>query len=221
MKLSIDSIFKQFGERKILQDVYIACKTGEVVGLLGLNGSGKSTLLKIVMGLDISDHRHVKVDDKVLLNASETATFLAYLPQQNFLPSHLRLKTIISLCCNDSDATIIKEHPVIKPLLNEKAKYFSGGETRLIEVLLVLHSKAPFLLLDEPFNGIAPVYKEEIVELIHKKSKTKGIIVSDHDYRTILKVCNKLVVLRDGKTNWLKNKEELVSFGYLNETHKV
>lgn len=173
------------------------------------------------MGLEISDHRHINVDDKVLLCASEIATFIAYLPQQNFLPSHLRLNTIISLCCDDSDATTIKEHPVIKPLLHEKAKYFSGGETRLIEVLLVLHSKAPFLLLDEPFNGIAPVYKEEIVDLIQQKAKTKGIIVSDHDYRTILKVCNKLVVLHNGKTNWLKNNEELVRFGYLNVTHNV
>ena len=70
-------------------------------------------------------------------------------------------------------------------------------------------------LLDEPFNGITPVYKEEIKELIQEQSKNKGFIITDHDYRNILDIATKVIMIYDGGTKQIKDKSELVQWGYV------
>lgn len=70
-------------------------------------------------------------------------------------------------------------------------------------------------LLDEPFNGITPVYKEEIKELIQEQSKNKGFIITDHDYRNILDIATRVIMIHDGGTKQIKDKSELVQWGYV------
>ena len=84
----------------------------------------------------------------------------------------------------------------------------------MLEVLLLIYSNSEYNLLDEPFNGIAPVYKYEIKSLLKKQSREKGFIITDHDYRNILDVATRIILIHDGATKHIKNKDELIRWGY-------
>jgi ABC-type multidrug transport system ATPase subunit len=214
-KLHVDSIIKSFGTNQVLTDVYLSCEKGEIVGLLGRNGTGKSTLLKIIFGSVSADRKFVRVGDKIVQGLYSNYKLINYLPQDNFLPSHLKVKTIIDLFCNESKAEFISEHYLIKPLLNKKCRQLSGGEIRLVEILLMVYSDSLYTFIDEPFNGVAPIYKEEIKRVIKEQSEYKGFIITDHDYRNIMDIATRVVVLYDGGTKTIKETNDLKYWGYI------
>lgn len=213
--LHVDSVTKSFDGKQILTDVYLGCKKGEIVGLLGLNGSGKSTLLQIIFGARKADTKFIRIDDKVITGSTKTTNPIKYLPQNHFLPKHLKVSTLIKLFCTPENGVRIKSHPVINISLHKKPLQLSGGERRLLEVLLLIYSNSEYTLLDEPFNGIAPVYKDEIKSLLKKQSREKGFIITDHDYRNILDVATRIILIHDGATKHIKNKDELIQWGYI------
>ena len=215
--LHVDSVIKSFGRTQILTDVFISCKVGEVIGLLGRNGTGKSTLLKIIFGSLHAERDFVRVDGKLMRSLMARRNRVHYLPQDSFLPKHLKVKKIITLFCDKNKARKVQSNPQIFPLLDRKSRQLSGGEKRLLEVLLMVHSNAKYILIDEPFNGISPLLKEEIKSLINEHKSEKAFIVTDHDYRNILDVSTRIILLRDGGTREIKQKEELAYWGYLKE----
>jgi ABC-type multidrug transport system ATPase subunit len=215
LELFVDSIQKSFGHHRILTDVFISCKPGEIIGLLGRNGAGKSTLLKIIFGSTRADNRFVRIDGKNCTRLSDRQGSLNYLPQDNFLPSHLKVKTAIDLFCEKSQRELIKREPHVEPFLDRKTNQLSGGERRLIEIEFMMHSSSRYTLIDEPFNGVEPLHKEDVKSLIQKHSKEKGLIITDHDHKNILNLATRLILLHDGRTREIKNKDELVFYGYL------
>ncbi len=215
--LHVDSVIKTFETKQVLTDIYISCKKGEIIGLLGRNGTGKSTLLKIIFGSLQADRKFVKIGDKIINGLFDNRNLLNYLPQDNFLPNHVKVKTIINLFCDKENAELIKNHDLIKPMLHKKSKQLSGGEKRLLEIWLIVFSYSKFTLIDEPFNGVAPVYKQEIKDLIKEQSKNKGFIITDHDYRNILDIATKTFLIYDGGTKEIKDKNELRYWGYINK----
>jgi ABC-type multidrug transport system ATPase subunit len=217
-KLHVDSVIKSFNAKQVLTDVFISCQKGEIIGLLGRNGTGKSTLLKIIFGSIPSDRKFVKIGDKISTGLFDNRKWIKYLPQDNFLPNHVRVKTIIDLFCDIDKAELIKAHDLIVPMLNKKSKQLSGGEKRLLEILLIIYSDSTYTLIDEPFNGIDPIYKEDIKDLIKKQSVDKGFIITDHDYRNILDIATRIVIIHDGGTKEIKDKDELKYWGYIPET---
>lgn len=217
-KLHVDSVIKSFATKQILTDVFISCQKGEIIGLLGRNGTGKSTLLKIIFGSIQADSRFVKIGEKISSGLFDNRKLIKYLPQDNFLPNHVKVKTIIELFCDKNEAELIKKHDLVSPMLNRKSKLLSGGEKRLLEIFLIIYSDSAYTLIDEPFNGIAPVYKETIKELIKKQSVDKGFIITDHDYRNILDMATRIVMIHDGGTKEIKSKKELIEWGYIPET---
>ncbi|SNR37801.1 ATP-binding cassette domain-containing protein [Lutibacter flavus] len=214
-KMHVDSVLKSYDNRQILSDVFMSCTKGEIIGLLGRNGIGKSTLLKIIFGSVRADNKFVKIDNKYIKGLYDNRNLLNYLPQNNFLPNHVKIKTIIKLFCDKKNASIIINNHLIKPLLDKKIKQLSGGEKRIIEIFLIVLSNAKYILIDEPFNGVAPVHKEEIKKLIIEQSENKGFIITDHDYRNILDIATRTVLIYDGGTKEIKNNEELIQYGYL------
>ncbi|MGY0035204.1 ATP-binding cassette domain-containing protein [Pedobacter sp. NJ-S-72] len=138
--LHVDSVRKHIGLRQILNDVFISCQQGEIVGLLGRNGSGKSTLLKIIFGSLDSENRFVSIDDVSINSLSENRRRIGYLPQDSFLPKHLKISSIISIFCTRNQAAVLVENDLIKPFLKKKSGQLSGGEIRLVEILLMVHS---------------------------------------------------------------------------------
>jgi len=217
-KLHVDSIIKNFDTKQVLTDVFISCQKGDIIGLLGRNGTGKSTLLKIIFGSIPADNKFVKIGDKISSGLFDNRKLIKYLPQDNFLPNHVKVKTIIELFCDKNKAELIKKHKLIVPMLNKKSKQLSSGEKRLLEMLLIIYSDSTYSLIDEPFNGVAPLYKEEIKELIKGQSADKGFIITDHDYRNILDIATRIIIIHDGGTKELKSKKELIDWGYIPET---
>lgn len=215
--LHVDSISKCYGNHQVLTDIYLSCRTGEIVGLLGRNGSGKSTLLKIILGAIPSDSRYVNIDKQRIAGLFQGRNLISYLPQDSFLLSNVKVKNLISYVCDKDKIAHLSENDHIKPLLNRKSNELSGGERRLLELHIIIFSRAKFILIDEPFNGVAPVYKEEIKDLIISESKRKGFIITDHDYRNILDIATKIILLHDGGTKEIKDQHALKDWGYLPE----
>lgn len=213
--LYVDSVTKDFGFDSILSDVFISCKQGEIIGLLGRNGSGKSTLLKIIFGALSANHKFVKVDDKCIKSLYDCRNLIQYLPQDNFLPNHITIKKIIYVFCEQEQAELLIEMELIKPFLHQKSTDLSGGERRLIEIFIIIYSKAHYVLLDEPFNGLAPLHIEIIKDHIKKLANEKGFIISDHDYNSVLNISTSIILLHHGATKKIKDYQELVDFGYL------
>ena len=215
--LEIDSVIKSFKSRQVLTDVYLSCKTGDIIGLLGRNGTGKSTLLKILFGTLPADNKFIRIDNKVNDKPYLSATEISYLPQDSFLPRHLSVIKSINLFLGKKKASSFLDDPVIENIKENKISQLSGGELRYFEIKLLLHLDTKFVLLDEPFNGISPIIIESIKEQIVASSKTKGIILTDHDYRNVLNVANRFCLIFDGGIKQLVDKEELVKWGYISE----
>jgi len=215
--LHIDSVIKSFGTKQVLTDVFLTCSQGEIIGLLGRNGAGKSTLLKIIFGSLSADQKFVKIGNKIINGLFDNRNLVNYLPQNHFLPNHIKVNTIISLFCNKENASLIKGNDLIKIMLSKRSNQLSGGEKRFLEILLIIHSNARYILIDEPFNGIAPIYKEDIKNLIKEQSKSKGFIITDHDYRNILDITTRIILMHDGGTKEIKHIDELKHWGYIPE----
>jgi len=213
--LYVDSVMKAFDTKQVLTDVFLTCKPGEILGLLGRNGSGKSTLLKIIFGSLKADQKYIKVDNTQVFKLNDSSKLITYLPHDNFLPGHVKIKTIISAYCNRENAGILNNFSQLQPFLNRKARHLSSGEKRFVEILLIIHSEAKYILIDEPFNGVAPIYIDHIKQLIREQAMNKGFIITDHDYRNILDVASKIILLHDGGTREIEDTEELTHWGYV------
>lgn len=214
-KLHVDSVVKSYNGRSVLTDIFISCESGEIVGLLGRNGCGKSTLLKIIFGSLRPDNRFVKVDDRYINGLGDGCRYIKYLPQDGFLPSNIRLRTAIGLFCTATDARYMAEHHLVKPFLGKRTRELSGGEKRFFEVMLLVCSDAPFVLLDEPFSGMSPLYIEEIKALIRDRSAVKGFILTDHNYRNILDVSSRVVLIHDGAMRNITDLDDLRYWNYI------
>ncbi len=217
-RLHIDSLSISYNNKVILSDIFLSCEKGEIKGLIGRNGSGKSTLLKIVFGIEKPDSKFVKVGDKIIRTISDGRNLINYLPQDNFLPNNVKIKTIIALFLAKESRNIVFNNPHVKPLLNKKNQVLSGGERRIIEILLIIHSNAEFILLDEPFNGVSPIIRDYIIQYIKKMKASKGYIITDHDYENVINLADKIVFLKDGFLKEIKDTSELVELGYIPKT---
>lgn len=216
-KLHIDSITKSFGKKDILKDIYLSCETGNICGLLGRNGSWKSTLFQIIFGTIKGDTQYIKFNDIILKNQSDRKNRIAYFPQYSFLPKNIKIKNLIDLFCDKENSAKISQSKFIQPFLNETPNTLSGGELRIVEVLLIIYSRAEFILLDEPFHSLSPKTVTEIKTII-KQQTDKGFIISDHQYHDVLDISDDIFLLSDGHLKPIKDLTELKRFNYLPTT---
>lgn len=212
--LEVDGIQVSYNGKIVLSDVYLKCETAEIIGLLGRNGSGKSTLLKIIFGLVSSPDKCIRIDGISQRNKIIRSE-IGYLHQDPFIPSHLSVKKAISLSINKEERKVFCEDLLVTSILAKKVRHLSSGELRYLEIKMVLFNSSKFVLLDEPYNGLAPLMIDVINEMILNNSFKKGIIITDHNYQNVLKVSTHLVLLKEGKTHHLKEKKELIEKGYL------
>ena len=212
--LKVDSVELSYNGRKILQDIYLDCKPTEVVGLLGRNGCGKSSLLKIIFGSLNPSFKHISINDKTIGKGYRHK--IGYLPQDHYLPDTTPIYHLAKLLVDPQVWDEFAEESIYQKYFQKKPNQLSGGEIRQLETLMILYSKANYILLDEPFIHLSPIQAEEFKEIIRKRSRQKGIIVTDHQYQNILDISNKIVLLSDGCTKHIKSSDELVTFGYIN-----
>ncbi|SNV41141.1 Lipopolysaccharide export system ATP-binding protein LptB [Chryseobacterium taklimakanense] len=213
-ELQIDSIRKSFGSKTILQDIYLSCKKGQVVGMLGRNGTGKSTIFKIAFGLMKAENSFVRID-KVMQNQFDRKRRLGYLPQNSFLPRNIEIKNLISLFCNTENSFVLENHPFVKPFLKSRPRELSGAEQRIIEILLLIFSENEFVMLDEPFHSLSPKVVEEIKKLLKEKKLEKGFIISDHLYQDVMEISDRIYLLSDTSLRQISNTDELKFYKYV------
>lgn len=214
--LEIDSALKSFDEIQVLTDIYLKCQTGDRIGLLGRNGCGKSTLLKVIFGT-LTSQKFIRIDGKIYEQPYKSNDQICYLPQHEFLPKRMTVEKVVKLYLKANEIADFLNDEILLPLKRNKIHFLSGGELRYLEIKLLLNTKSKFVLLDEPFNGVAPLLVEAIKDLIKNKSQTKGIILTDHDYNNVLEVANKYCLIYDGGIKELKSKIDLVKWGYISE----
>jgi lipopolysaccharide export system ATP-binding protein len=212
--LKVDSVQLEYEGRKILQDVYLDCKPGEVTGLLGRNGSGKSSLLKIIFGTLKPAFKHVSIND-IYVTKGYIENKVAYLPQHNYLPRSTTIHNAAQMLVDPEAWTEFTANEIYQLHSRKKTGELSGGELRKLETLIILYSKASYILLDEPFTHISPIQAEEIKQIIRTQSKTKGFIITDHQYQNILEVSDKIILLNNGATKLIQDHQELITYGYL------
>lgn len=213
--LEADGVQLEFGLRKILSDIYLKCETGSITGLLGRNGEGKTCLLNIIYGSLEAGSKSIRFDNVSVFEAYKRPDLLGYLPQFNFVPESLRLKKVFRdfELLYDEFETIF---PEFSGRRNESIGGLSGGQRRLTEVYLMTKSRARFVMLDEPFSHLSPLYIEKIMELLTEEKKNKGFLVTDHLYRHVCGISDAIYLLKSGKSHLIKNMKDIEILGYAN-----
>ncbi|HXB11316.1 MAG TPA: ATP-binding cassette domain-containing protein [Bacteroidia bacterium] len=214
--LTIDSVMLEFGTKKVLSDIFMEFETGKVTGILGRNGAGKSSLMKIIFGTLHVEGKSIRVAEKRMHKPYLEKGTIAFLPQDDFVPGYIKLKTALHIYGINTDK-LLADFPHFAQLMDTKMKNLSGGERRLAETYLVMSRDVSFVLLDEPFSYLAPIYVQKLKEIMQVEKGRKGIIITDHMYRDVKDISDKLYLLNDGKNYKIENENQLVELGYLNK----
>jgi lipopolysaccharide export system ATP-binding protein len=207
-----EDLSKSFRHKKAVDSVNIKVDGGEVVGLLGPNGAGKTTTFYMIVGLYQPNHGKIYLNDENITSLPmylRARKGIGYLPQE---PSVFRkLTTEENLMAILETLPLSKEERKIRmekfldelgltSLRKQKAYVLSGGERRRVEITRALVLSPSFILLDEPFSGIDPIAVLDIQTIIRQlKSKGIGIIITDHNVRETLGVCDRAYILSEGR----------------------
>ena len=212
--LEIDSVQLRFGEKIILNNIYIQSKTGKITGILGRNGCGKSCLLRLIFGEISTYEKSVRINGKVLLEDYRNPNDIRMLPQYHFLPKFLRIYQAFKYF-NVDYAQFCDIFNEFKEWSHLKIRQLSGGNLRILETFLILKSNTKFCLLDEPFSHLSPKNVEIFLEILKQEKVKKGIILTDHLYQYITEESDDLYVIKDCVSYKVNNIGELKEYGYL------
>lgn len=203
---------KSYKKRRVVIDVSINVASGEIVGLLGPNGAGKTTCFYMIVGLIGTDNGAIRIDndDVTAMPMHERARRgVGYLPQEasifRKLSVHDNLMGILEM---RPELSVAQRHEKLESLLEEfhishlrdsLGMALSGGERRRVEIARALASEPSFILLDEPFAGVDPISVNDIKQTIkHLKSRGIGVLITDHNVRETLDICEKAYIVSEG-----------------------
>lgn len=222
--MTLENLVKIYNGRQVVDSVNMKIENGSVIGLLGPNGAGKTTTFYMTVGMIKPDKGHVFLDDEDITSYPmylRARKGVGYLPQDTSVFKKLTVKQnvmailetlSISKSMQEERAEILLDELGIKHLNNQKANLLSGGERRRLEITRALATNPSFILLDEPFAGIDPLAVIDIKNIIeHLKKRGIGILISDHNVRETLEVCDEAYILNDGKILESGTPEKIVS----------
>lgn len=211
-ELTAVDLHKHFGERHVVCGISLNINQGEIVGLLGPNGAGKTTTFYMVLGIIQPTSGGVFMDGEAIGDwpLYERARLgLSYLPQESSVFKKLSVWDNLLLILQYTDLTSagVKERAEelmedfgISHLRNSLAMHLSGGERRRLEIARALIREPKFVLLDEPFAGIDPLAVDDIQGLIIRlKERNIGIVISDHNVRETLNICDRAYIVYEGR----------------------
>jgi lipopolysaccharide export system ATP-binding protein len=223
-ELILKDLKKTYNGKKVVNNVNIKVKKGSVTGLLGPNGAGKTTTFYMAVGLIKPDEGNVFLNDE---NITEDPMYIrarkgiGYLPQEPSTFKKLTVKQNITAILEviykntneiDNKAEKIMDELGISSLKNQKANSLSGGERRRLEISRVLATDPMFILLDEPFAGIDPLAVIDIQKIISQLTQKKiGVLISDHNVRETLGVCDFAYIMSQGKVIETGDPEKITS----------
>ena len=233
MKLKANNIFKSYKGRKVVNDISIEIKQGEIIGLLGPNGAGKTTSFYIIVGLIKADSGTITIDNyditkfPMYLRAQKGIGYLAQEPSVfRKLSVEDNIKAVLELTKLSKEDQLNKMEKLLsefglQKIRKNRGDLLSGGERRRTEIARALATDPKFLLLDEPFAGVDPIAVEDIQKIIsHLKNKNIGILITDHNVQETLAITDRTYLMFEG--NILKDgvpedlaKDEMVRKLYL------
>jgi lipopolysaccharide export system ATP-binding protein len=232
------SVAKTYGGRRVVDDVSLEVKGGEVIGLLGPNGAGKTTTFHMMVGLVQPDEGRVFLNDEDLTSApiyQRARAGISYLPQESSVFRRLTVEDNLRAILQTLDLSGAEQQERsdalmkmlgISHLATHKAFTLSGGERRRVEIARALVLSPFFLLLDEPFTGIDPIAVAEIQKIIRRLiSSGIGILITDHNVRETLGICDRAYIVNEGAILEEGTPETIASSGkarkfYLGEGFK-
>ena len=239
-KLSCQNLSKKYDDKIVVNNVSIVLETKKVLGLLGPNGAGKTTTFYMLVGLIRCNNGMIMIDDEEITSLPmhmRSDLGISYLPQEASIFRNLTVQENIMAILEtrkqiDNNARTQKFDELVQTLqieniLNNIGASLSGGERRRVEIARALAIEPKFLLLDEPFAGIDPLSVIEIQKIIKTLTNSNiGVLITDHNVRETLQVCNEAHILSDGKSiatgkpsEIIKNK--LVQSVYLGDGFKL
>lgn len=213
-QLRAENLGKAYRKRSVVSDVSLAVTSGEVVGLLGPNGAGKTTCFYMVVGLVPQDRGHIYIDDRditALPMHGRARQGIGYLPQEasvfrklsveNNLMAILETRSDLSRADRRLRMDALLEEFHIAHLRANLGLSLSGGERRRVEIARALAMEPKFILLDEPFAGVDPISVNDIKGIIrHLRDKGIGILITDHNVRETLDICERAYIVDGGRT---------------------
>ena len=229
-ELVVDRLEKSYGSRKVVKDVSLTLRNGEVVGLLGPNGAGKTTSVYMIVGLLRADGGTISIDGQPIENMPihrRSRMGLSYLPQEASIFRKLNvsenIQAVLELQVDE------KGQPLTPAVINERlqqllqdlhishlhdtpALALSGGERRRVEIARALATQPRFILLDEPFAGIDPIAVIEIQRIIRfLKERGIGVLITDHNVRETLGICDHAYIISEGRVLAAGSTQEIIA----------
>ena len=212
MKLRSQHLVKQYGAKRVVNDVSVEVNQGEIVGLLGPNGAGKTTSFYMFVGLVRPDEGQVFLEDTEISSwpmFKRAQHGIGYLPQEASVFRELSVEENIQAILEMSKLTKKEQEEKLESLISEfglgkvrknLGKVLSGGERRRTEIARALATDPKFILLDEPFAGVDPIAVEDIQQIVAKlKQKNIGILITDHNVQETLSITDRAYLLFEGK----------------------
>ena len=222
LTIHTDKLIKQYKNRRVVDQVSISVKQGEIVGLLGPNGAGKTTTFYMVVGLIAPDQGRVFLNDEDITKLpmyKRAQMGLGYLPQEASVFRKLSVEDNIMAVLEMTKLTKGERDHKLESLLDEfnlhhvrnnNGDSLSGGERRRTEIARALAVDPKFILLDEPFAGVDPIAVEDIQSVVARlKLKDIGILITDHNVNETLSICDRAYLLIEGKIFKHGTAEEL------------
>ncbi|RXN90627.1 LPS export ABC transporter ATP-binding protein [Achromobacter aloeverae] len=229
-QLRATGLRKTYNSRTVVQDVSLSVSSGEVVGLLGPNGAGKTTSFYMIVGLVPADAGRIEIDDlniTALPIHKRARLGVSYLPQDASVFRRLtveqNIRAVLELQVDGNGRSIsnAKINENLEALLDElqighirrnTAISLSGGERRRVEIARALATSPRFILLDEPFAGVDPIAVIEIQRIVRfLKSRGIGVLITDHNVRETLGICDRAYIISEGKVLTDGNPEDIIS----------
>ncbi|MEY2678653.1 MAG: hypothetical protein RLZ00_1345 [Pseudomonadota bacterium] len=217
-RLEARHLQKAYGSRKVVHDVSISVKKGEVVGLLGPNGAGKTTSFYMIVGLVRADGGSITIDGEPVAHLPihrRSRLGLSYLPQEASIFRKLNVEDNVRAVLElqrDENGKPLQHDEIEKRLTSllqelrvdhlrmSPSVALSGGERRRVEIARALATNPRFILLDEPFAGIDPIAVIEIQRIIgFLKARGMGVLITDHNVRETLGICDHACIISDGR----------------------
>ncbi len=231
--LSVQDISKSFKLRKVVKNISLEIKSGEVVGLLGPNGAGKTTAFYMIVGLIVADSGKILLDGKDLTTQPmhrRAKLGLGYLPQEASIFRKLTVEeNILAILENRDDLDRAGREQELENLLDELhvghvrsslGISLSGGERRRVEIARALAANPLFVLLDEPFAGVDPISVLDIQRIIrHLCERDIGVLITDHNVRETLGICSRAYILSDGILIAAGSPEEILRNQHVREVY--
>jgi lipopolysaccharide export system ATP-binding protein len=223
IELRAESLRKRYRSRVVVKDVSLEVRSGEVIGLLGPNGAGKTTCFYMMVGLVPMDGGELYLEGERLTHMpihARARRGLSYLPQEASIFRRLsvadNVRAVLELHEKDASSRELKLDDLLRELhighLRENpAISLSGGERRRVEIARALATEPRFILLDEPFAGVDPIAVLEIQKIIgFLKARGIGVLITDHNVRETLGICDRAYIINDGSVLAYGKPEEIV-----------